>query len=73
MKTRLAKSTEEETMLDLKSVILMLLPTAWGVTTVFLVGALIYRGILSLKEDDQIFIDDAEQRYTENSSQSLSV
>ena len=50
-------------MLDTKSVLLMLLSTSWGVTTVFLVGVLIYRGTLSSKEDDQIFIDAAEQRY----------
>jgi hypothetical protein len=50
-------------MLDMKSVLLMLLSSSWGVITVVLVGVLVYRGILSSKEDDQIFIDDAEQHY----------
>ena len=50
-------------MLDMKSLILMLLSSSWGVITVVLVGVLVYRGILSSKEDDQIFIDDAEQHY----------
>jgi hypothetical protein len=50
-------------MLDTKSLLLMLLSSSWGVITVVLVGALIYRGTLSSREADQIFIDDAEQHY----------
>ena len=50
-------------MLDMKSLLLMLLSSSWGVTTAVLVGVLVYRGTLSLKEDDQIFIDAAEQHY----------
>jgi hypothetical protein len=50
-------------MLDIKSLLLMLLSSSWGVITSVLVGVLVYRGILSLKEDDQIFIDTAEQHY----------
>ena len=50
-------------MLDIKSLLLMLLSSSWGVITVVLVGVLVYRGTLSSKEDDQIFIDDAEQHY----------
>ena len=50
-------------MLDMKSLLLMLLSSSWGVITVVLVGVLVYRGMLSLKEDDQIFIDAAEQHY----------
>ena len=36
---------------------------AWGVTTTFLVVLVVYRGTLSAKEDDQIFIDAAEQHH----------
>ena len=50
-------------MLDIKSLLLVLLSSSWGVITSVLVGVLVYRGILSLKEDDQIFIDTAEQHY----------
>jgi len=50
-------------MLDIKSVILMILSSSWGVITVVLIGALVYREMLSTREDDQIFIDDAEQHY----------
>jgi hypothetical protein len=51
------------TMLDFKSLLLTLLSSSWGVITVALIGALVYRGVLSNREDDQIFIDDAEQHY----------
>jgi hypothetical protein len=50
-------------MADMKSLILMLLSSSWGVITAVLVGVLVYRGTLSAKEDDQIFIDAAEQHY----------
>jgi hypothetical protein len=52
-------------MLDLKSVLLVLSSTSWVVVTAFLVGILVYRGTLSLREDNQIFIDEAEQYYLE--------
>ena len=52
-------------MLDIKSVLLMLLSTSWGVFTAVLVIVVVYRGILSTKEDDQVFIDDAERHYYE--------
>ena len=42
-------------MLDMKSLLLMLF-NSWGVITVVLIGALVYRGTLSSKEDDLIFI-----------------
>jgi len=50
-------------MLDVKSLLLTLLSSSWGVVTVVLIGLLIYRGTLSSKEDDQIFIGSAEQHY----------
>lgn len=36
---------------------------SWGVITAFLVVLVVYRGTLSSREDDQIFIDDAEQHH----------
>ena len=50
-------------MLDVKSLLLMLLSSSWGVITVVLIGVLVYRGTLSSREADQIFLDDAEQHY----------
>jgi hypothetical protein len=35
----------------------------WGLVTVVLIVLLIYRVTLASKEDDQIFIDDAEQHH----------
>jgi len=43
--------------------ILTLLMSSWGVITVMLLALVIYRGTLSSKEDDQIFIDAAEQHH----------
>jgi hypothetical protein len=50
-------------MLDVKLPILTLLFSSWSVITVVLIGALVYRGTLSSREADQIFLDDAEQHY----------
>jgi hypothetical protein len=50
-------------MLDIKSLVLMLLSSSWGVTTVVLIDAVIYRGVLSTREDDQIFIGNGEDHY----------
>jgi hypothetical protein len=50
-------------MLDIKSLLLTLLSSSWGVITVFLIAALVYREVLSTREADQIFLDDAEQHY----------
>jgi hypothetical protein len=36
---------------------------SWGVITAFLVVLVVYRGTLSSKEDDQIFIDAAGQHH----------
>jgi hypothetical protein len=46
-----------------RSLILDLLMISWGVITVVLVVLVVYRGTLSSKEDDQIFIDAAEQHH----------
>jgi len=40
-----------------------MLMISWGVITVVLVVLVVYRGTLSSKEDDQIFIDAAEQHH----------
>jgi hypothetical protein len=40
-----------------------MLMISWGVITVVLVVLVIYRGTLSSREDDQIFIDAAEQHH----------
>jgi hypothetical protein len=50
-------------MFDIKSIALMLLSSSWGVITAVLVGTVVYRGILSNREDDQIFIGEGEQQY----------
>ena len=50
-------------MLDIKSLVLMLLSSSWGVTTIVLIAAVIYRGVLSTREDDQIFIGNGEDHY----------
>ena len=45
------------------SELLMLSMVSWGVTTAVLVILVIYRGTLSSKEDDQIFIAAGEQHH----------
>jgi hypothetical protein len=46
-----------------RSLLLDLLMSSWGVITAVLVVLVVYRVTLSSKEDDQIFIDDAEQHH----------
>jgi len=46
-----------------RTLLLDLLMISWGVITAFLVVLVVYRGTLSSKEDDQIFIDAAEQHH----------
>jgi len=50
-------------MFESQTLVLKLLMISWGVITVALVVLVIYRGTLSSKEDDQIFIDAAEQHH----------
>ena len=50
-------------MQESQPVLLMLLMVSWGVITAVLAILVIYRGTLSSKEDDQIFIDAAEQHH----------
>lgn len=45
------------------SLVLTLLMISWGVVTVILTVLVIYRATLSSREDDQIFIDAAEQHH----------
>ena len=35
---------------------------AWGAITAILVGLMIYRSLIGLKEDDQLFLDSAENQ-----------
>ena len=46
-----------------QSLAITLLLISWGVITAVLAVLVIYRGTLSSKEDDQIFIDAAEQHH----------
>lgn len=40
--------------------LMTILLTAWGVLTTFLIVLLIYRSTLTMHEDDQLFLDEAE-------------
>jgi beta-lactamase regulating signal transducer with metallopeptidase domain len=50
-------------MYEIQSLTLTLLMISWGVITAALAVLVIYRGTLSSREDDQIFIDAAEQHH----------
>ncbi|MGH9681536.1 MAG: hypothetical protein ACRD4Y_16440 [Candidatus Acidiferrales bacterium] len=53
-------------MSDSRTLILTMLLISWGVITAVLAVLVIYRGTLSSREDDQIFIDAAEQHHYED-------
>jgi hypothetical protein len=46
-----------------RTLILNLLMISWIVITIVLVALCVYRGMLSVREDDQIFIGAAEQHH----------
>jgi hypothetical protein len=53
-------------MVQSQSILLSLLMVAWGVVTAVLLVLVIYRGTLSVREDDQIYINPSEvHRYEE--------
>jgi hypothetical protein len=49
----------------------MALLMAWGVLTTAFVFLLIYRSLISMKEEDQLFLDPAEYRLEEEQRQVL--
>ncbi len=51
---------------------MLVLATLWGVLTTVLVVLLIYRSALSMHEDDQLFLDNAES-HLEKEQQQLAV
>ncbi len=57
-----------ETNLGLLTILLII----WGVITVVLVLLLIYRGILSSKEEDQLFLDKAEEHMAQEQREVVS-
>lgn len=46
-----------------RAALLNMLMISWIVITIVLVALVVYRGTLSTREDDQIFIGDAEQHH----------
>ena len=46
-----------------RMIVLNMLMICWIVITIVLVALVVYRGTLSSREDDQIFIDEAEKHH----------
>jgi Tfp pilus assembly protein PilN len=52
--------------------LMVTLATAWGAVTTVLVILLIYRGTLTMHEDDQLFLDEAESAMQQEQAELLS-
>jgi len=53
------------------SPLMVTLAIAWGAVTTVLVILLIYRGTLTMHEDDQLFLDDAESHMQQEQAELL--
>ena len=51
--------------------LMIALASAWGLVTTVLVILLIYRGTLTMHEDDQLFLDDVESHMAQEQAQLL--
>lgn len=54
------------------SPLMVTLGIAWGAVTTVLVVLLIYRGTLTMHEDDQLFLDEAESHMQQEQAELLS-
>lgn len=54
------------------SPLMVTLAIAWGAVTTVLIVLLIYRGTLTMHEDDQLFLDEAESHMQEEQAALLS-
>ena len=52
--------------------LMITLAAAWGLVTTVLIVLLIYRGTLTMHEDDQLFLDEAESHMQEEQAALLS-
>ncbi len=52
--------------------LMITLAIAWGLVTTVLIVLLIYRGTLTMHEDDQLFLDEAESHMQEEQAALLS-
>jgi Tfp pilus assembly protein PilN len=52
--------------------LMVTLAIAWGAVTTVLVVLLIYRGTLTMHEDDQLFLDEAESHMQQEQAELLS-
>src|SRR4030095_8021408 len=51
---------------------LVMLLSAWGILTAILIILLIYRSTLTMQEDDQLFLDEAESHMEQEQAEILS-